>query len=251
MRITAKEFAKAFYNSKAWQKCRASYIAERVMIDGGLCETCHEKPGEELHHDKEIDITNIDNSEITLNHENLKWLCKDCHFAVHKQRIMEGFERKKAKPILTSGHWFDSKGEIHPQERLIVYGSPASGKSTYVRKHKSYGDLVLDLDLIKQAISMSSKTDAPNNLISVALEIRETIYRLIENNSVDSKHVWIIGALPNKKERDDLARRLNAQLLFMDCNYDECISRANQDKKRKDKLKQEWLIKKWFESYQP
>ena len=28
----AKQFAEAFYNSKAWKKCRAAYIAERMRI---------------------------------------------------------------------------------------------------------------------------------------------------------------------------------------------------------------------------
>ena len=36
----AKEFAKGFYNSKQWKKCREAYIAHRKAIDGGMCETC-------------------------------------------------------------------------------------------------------------------------------------------------------------------------------------------------------------------
>lgn len=35
----AREFAKKFYNSKAWRKCRTTYIEHRVAIDGGMCET--------------------------------------------------------------------------------------------------------------------------------------------------------------------------------------------------------------------
>lgn len=45
----AKEFAKAFYNSKAWKKCKASYI-ESVH---GLCERC-EKSGYIVHNRKEF-----------------------------------------------------------------------------------------------------------------------------------------------------------------------------------------------------
>ena len=36
----AKEFARAFYNSKRWKDCRRAYIAKRISIDGGMCETC-------------------------------------------------------------------------------------------------------------------------------------------------------------------------------------------------------------------
>lgn len=75
----AKDFAKAFYKSAAWQKCRAAYIAERVLEDGGLCETCHEKPGYIVHHKTPLTSENIRNPAIALNHGNLKYDCKACH----------------------------------------------------------------------------------------------------------------------------------------------------------------------------
>ena len=50
----AREFAKAFYKSKEWLKVRAAYIAKRKSIDGGLCESCHEKPGYIVHHKIEL-----------------------------------------------------------------------------------------------------------------------------------------------------------------------------------------------------
>lgn len=75
----AKEFAKAFYNSKKWQQCRNSYIAKRKSIDGGLCETCRDAPGYIVHHIIELNSININDPEITLNHENLKYDCHVCH----------------------------------------------------------------------------------------------------------------------------------------------------------------------------
>ena len=75
----AKEFAKPFYNSMAWQKCRASYIAYRQSIDGGMCETCHEEVGVIVHHKEWITPDNINDPDITLNHDNLKLDCWVCH----------------------------------------------------------------------------------------------------------------------------------------------------------------------------
>ncbi len=46
----AKDWAKAFYKSAAWQKCRDSYIAKRIAADGGLCEECQEELGYIVHH---------------------------------------------------------------------------------------------------------------------------------------------------------------------------------------------------------
>ncbi len=75
----AKEYAKNFYNSKAWQSCRASFIAKRIMIDGGLCEHCKDSLGYIVDHKKEITPENINNVNITLNHDNLQYLCLKCH----------------------------------------------------------------------------------------------------------------------------------------------------------------------------
>ena len=75
----AKEFAKGFYNSKHWQATRRAYINERIAIDGGLCETCHEMPGVIVHHIKNLNEDNIGQPDITLSHGNLRLDCKACH----------------------------------------------------------------------------------------------------------------------------------------------------------------------------
>ena len=62
----AKEFAKAFYNSKRWKDCRRAYIAKRIAIDGGMCETCHEVPGYIVHHKIELTPDNINDPDIAL-----------------------------------------------------------------------------------------------------------------------------------------------------------------------------------------
>ena len=78
-----KEYAKRFYKSKAWQKCRAMIWAR----DRGLCVDCMKrgivKAAEEVHHVIEITPDNIDRPDITLNPDNLVSLCKECHQARH------------------------------------------------------------------------------------------------------------------------------------------------------------------------
>lgn len=75
----AREFAKKFYDSAAWKNCRASYIAERRKIDGGLCETCHKKYGYIVHHKIWLSPENINDTSISLNHKHLKYDCLECH----------------------------------------------------------------------------------------------------------------------------------------------------------------------------
>ncbi|WML38694.1 HNH endonuclease [Neobacillus sp. OS1-2] len=76
-----KDYAKKFYKSKAWKKCRTSYFASKY----GLCERCA-GPGKIVHHVKYITPENITDPNITLNHGNLELLCQDCHNKEHHER---------------------------------------------------------------------------------------------------------------------------------------------------------------------
>lgn len=75
----AKDWAKPFYNSLRWIKARDSYIAKRMMIDGGLCEECHRYPGYIVHHKIHLTEDNIHDQEISLNFNNFEYVCKECH----------------------------------------------------------------------------------------------------------------------------------------------------------------------------
>lgn len=79
----AKEYTKGFYTHKAWRQCRASFISERIAIDGGRCQLCHEAQGYIVHHKQELDPQNIMDADVALNHDNLMYLCQDCHNKVH------------------------------------------------------------------------------------------------------------------------------------------------------------------------
>ncbi|MGE6516648.1 HNH endonuclease [Lysinibacillus sphaericus] len=89
--------AKRFYKSKAWRECRQSYIASVF----GLCERC-KAPGTIVHHKKYIDIHNLNDPYVTLNHSNLELLCHVCHNKEH-------FE--KYSPV-REGLRFDDEGNL-------------------------------------------------------------------------------------------------------------------------------------------
>ena len=82
----AREFAKQFYSSKAWQDCREGYAKSQRY----LCENCLRrgiyKPGEIVHHMIEITPDNIYKPEISMSWDNLQLLCRDCHAEQHKKR---------------------------------------------------------------------------------------------------------------------------------------------------------------------
>lgn len=97
----AKEYAKAFYNSSAWIKCKNSYIKSVY----GLCERCG-KPGYIVHHKKHLTPKNINDPDVALNHINLEYLCQQCHNEEH--------ERFKKKSAVRKGFGFNERGEFVP-----------------------------------------------------------------------------------------------------------------------------------------
>ena len=75
----AKEFAEAFYRSRAWRRCRSGYIAHRMATDGGMCEVCHERPGYIVHHKIILTPQNIGDPKVSLNWDRMSYECKECH----------------------------------------------------------------------------------------------------------------------------------------------------------------------------
>lgn len=115
----AREFAKSFYASTAWKKCRKQYI-DSV---GGLCERCLArgvvKPGYILHHKIKLEPWNIDDQSVTLNPANLEYVCLDCHNA--DELGEHSGTGPKHKPRRAR---FDSAGRLLPPIKFLRGGRP-------------------------------------------------------------------------------------------------------------------------------
>ena len=105
-----KDFAKKFYNSKKWHCCRNAYISERINTDGGICEVCHERTGYIVHHKIRLDTSNINKPEITLNHDNLMYVCRECH-----DRFEGHFMDRKPAYTNCLRVTFDEDGQPYPK----------------------------------------------------------------------------------------------------------------------------------------
>ena len=97
----AQDFSRSFYKSKAWQQTRKAYIDEV----NGLCERCKAKglytPGYIVHHKVKLTPRNINDPDITLNWDNLEYLCTECH----------NDEHLPSKPT-ADGLMFDEEGRL-------------------------------------------------------------------------------------------------------------------------------------------
>lgn len=78
-----REFAKGFYKSQAWKKCREAYAKSRR----GLCEQCLERglyrPGEIVHHKVHVEPETISDPRVLLDWGNLQLVCRECHAKLH------------------------------------------------------------------------------------------------------------------------------------------------------------------------
>ena len=101
----AREFAKSFYRSKEWQNVRG-YVLKRDMY---LCVKCGH-PAEEVHHKKHLSPTNINDINISLNLSNLISLCKECHFAIHRDDKVKGLKERRKETVCDDEYCFEENG---------------------------------------------------------------------------------------------------------------------------------------------
>lgn len=131
----------------------------------------------------------------------------------------------------------------------LVCGPPGSGKSTYVSDHASLGDLIVDVDLLWKALAGMAWRERPFHLLHYVLAARDGVVRELQSTTRSNPTAWVIGCLPKKKERMELARQLSATVVMLDVPKLECLRRIKGDS-RKGPQAWEQLIAEWWETYE-
>ena len=93
----AKEYTDGFYLTKSWRDCRHNYLLTQDFI----CERCG-GPAKVVHHKDYITPKTINNTSVTLSHDNLEALCQDCHNKEHHKDF----------DITMPGTMFNQSGEL-------------------------------------------------------------------------------------------------------------------------------------------
>lgn len=220
-----------FYSSKVWREFRASLIAKRSIENGCKCERCGKivtNPSNIIgHHKEELTPENVNDYSISLNPDLVELICNDCH---DKEHMRFGYEKNK--------------------KVFIVYGCPLSGKTTFVRQHKSRGDIVIDMDQLYKAIAFLDDYDKPDRLLSNIKRVRNDLLDQIKVRYGRWQNAWVIMGGADKYQREKLAEDLGAELIYMECSKEDAIARLINDEKRKY-MKKEYIqyIEKWFEKF--
>jgi predicted kinase len=239
----AQEFAKKFYNSKVWKDNRQAYFKHKY----GICELC-DNPGEEVHHKTFLRPNNMHDVNVTMGWDNLILLCKACHNVQHDKAYQLHREWQRKNPDTERDLKFDVNGDLIEHKTVhIVWGAPASGKTTYVKDHKGKYDIVVDLDYIMSALSLSNDRTRSEDTFPFALDVVKLMNELIGHRKYFFEHAWIIVTMPIKADRIKLAKELKAELIHIDIDKSTCLERAKLDDCRADKLLQYKIINKYFD----
>ena len=192
---------------------------------------------------------------VTLNFENLEYVCQKCH--------TQGHLRKQATK---EGLMFDNNGNlikvknteeniylpkiIQPMNKTIyiICGAPGSGKSTYVNQNATKDDIILDLDNILLEFTNGKIYDSAEIYLEEAIKKRN--YYLNNLNNMKANRVWFIVSAPTAEERKHWKEQLNGTIILMDTNINECLNRIRQDKRRSNNvIKYSIAVNKWFKKF--
>lgn len=225
-----------FYTSREWRELRESLILTRTKEDGFLYD---EHNGEKLinsydiiaHHIQPITLANVNDYSISLNPANIMLVSHRSHNEIHARH---GFK--------------------HLKKVYYIYGAPCSGKNSFVNSVKGNSDLVVDIDLIWQAITGGEKYHKPPALKSPVFILRDALLDVVKTRAGNWERCYIIEGGANKVNRERLISTLDAEPILIEATIEECFERLATDPQRQaPAVREAWAgyIENWFNSYQP
>lgn len=110
----------------------------------------------------------------------------------------------------------------------VVTGPPAAGKSTWVKERAKPGDVVIDLDVIAQALGSPETHDHPPAVLRCAQRARASAIDQALTHAADTD-VYVIHMLP-KPETLARYRDHGAKVITLDPGRDEVLRRIAEQR---------------------
>lgn len=83
----------------------------------------------------------------------------------------------------------------------VITGHPLTGKSTFVRNNAKNGDVVIDLDEIARALTITTESHQyPLHIRQLAILARQTVISRVLAMNLSNLDVWLIHADPNERQ---------------------------------------------------
>lgn len=222
-----------FRHSRRWREFVDALKLERTGPDGTIaCARCglpivrkYDCVG---HHVTELTDENVNDAAVALNPDNVELVHVRCHNEIH-DRWQGG------SPYAKAG-----------REVYLVWGSPCSGKTSFVLESAGPKDLVVDMDRLFDAVSTGGMYVKPGELLPSAVCARDALLDHIATRAGKWRRAWVIGGYPLLMERRRAAARLGAECVFVECDRATCEARAAE-------RPEGWAdaIDRWWRMFQP
>ena len=220
-----------FYRSREWSELRKVLMFERANANGDIiCAECGRPIIKAYdciaHHVKEITFENLNDCNITLNPDNIELLHARCHNLRHSRF-----------------------GFGHLRRVFLVYGSPLSGKSSYVKERAGIHDLIIDIDKIYECISNNPMYIKSGRLYDCMDAVKQALFDCIKYKRGKWVNAFICGGFPFKGERERICTEYGAEEIFIDTDKEMCLSRLQTVQDGRDIKEWEKYIRVWWDRY--
>lgn len=219
-----------FYRSDEWNNFRRLIINERTREDGYIYDEETGKPILKkydiiLHHKIELTEENVRDVNISLNPDNIQVVSFRTHNLIHN-RLGYGV-----------------------RQVYLVYGSPLSGKTTWVNDNRNDGDLVVDIDNIWQCVTGGDRYSKPARLKAVVFKQRDGLLDCVKYRLGKWNQAFVIGGYALESERNRLSKELGAREIYIDSTKEICLERLQVCEDGRDRTEWTQYIESWWESY--
>lgn len=221
-----------FYRADDWTTLLRILKSERLNSKGQIiCAHCGQPITRKYdcigHHRIPLTEDNVNDVSISLNPDLIDLVHHRCHNMIHNRF---GYQCRTV---------------------YLVWGSPLSGKTTWVQESMSVGDLIVDIDRIWECVSGQPAYIKPQRLKSVVFGIRDELLDMVRLRRGKWANAYVIGGYPLSMERERLITSLDARSIYVDTPKAECLDRlacCNDGRNVKD-----WTtyINDWWEKYTP
>ena len=224
-----------FYTSREWCKFRLQVINDRMTPNGDVLDEVTKEPITKkyniiLHHIEPLTEENVFDFNISLNPDNIMIVSIATHNRLHNKLRNNGYVQK---------------------EVYLVYGPPCAGKSTFINEVKEQGDLLVDIDRIRQCISGCDTHIITPRLNSIVFGIRDYLMDAVKVRQGKWNKAYIIGGFPLSSERERICKTTGAKPIYIECDKEECIRRLKNNPDNRNI--NDWIeyINAWFDRYTP
>lgn len=219
-----------FYTSQRWRSFREQLIHERTRADGFVYD---EYSGEKLlksydiiaHHKQELTLQNFEDVNISLNPDNIMLVSMRSHNEIHAR-----FGYAQGKKV------------------YYVYGAPCSTKSTYVNSVKGNSDLIVDIDLIWQAVT-GREYYKPDALKANVFDLYRHMTDMVKTRQGRWQRAYVITGGASKGQREREIKELGAEPIYIDTDKETCLMNLHNAHDRDITLWTKY-IEDWFAKYQ-